>query len=227
MFDALQSTNHILVYRFLEGEPLDRFAAGMLQNKKLKHFLLVSMTAEGEQPVLRIPVGGLVPLPEWLVNCKDPRGLDILWASLLAANWEREDILLPTEDWLLHPQFTFVEQDTGEVRFLLLPTPFASCLQNTPREFLREAAAYCIGTSLEESALRLLRILNDPSVSDERLWHLAETPLPEEKPAVHQPKNPPVLNERVLGPQNAAPPKPEKKKGWKEKLNTLINGTEA
>lgn len=226
MFDPIESTKNMLVYLLEEGEVPDRFSLGMLQNKKLNYFLPLS-TLDGNK--LRIPLTEVIPLVDYLEQLQLPehedrelaRFLGCVTDSLRGARGELKNHMLPMEGWLLDVHFVFVDRQTKELKYICLPSAWASCLQSTPREFLRTVAGYAIGPSPKRSApaLALLTQCNNANLLEEDLLLQGSYQFEDWEEVG-------MVAEKGKGKaKEKAKEKPKEKPPWKERWSKLINGT--
>ncbi len=199
MFNQYESNSQMLVYELEPGEEPDALSAAMLRNQPLSGFLPVGLPApeEGEtartsgEPLrMLVPVAGKEPLPAYLGRERSAEELQQFFsrlaAAILAAKAELKNRMMPLQEWLLDPRFTYVEPATGEVLFICIPSERVACLQNTPLDFLRLTAAYAIREEklCSAPALSLLARCNQGSVEEEALLkELAEHPQWEIAPA--------------------------------------------
>lgn len=199
MFNQYESNPRMLVYELEPEEEPDALSAAMLRNQPLSGFLPVGLPfpekgeparPSGEPLRMLVPVAGKEPLPAYLGRERSAEELQQLLsrlaAAMLAAKAELKNRMMPLQEWLLDPRFTYVEPDSGDILFLCLPSERVACLQNNPLDFLRLTAAYAIREEQPCSApaLSLLARCNQGSVEAEALLkELAEHPQWETAPA--------------------------------------------
>ncbi len=204
MFNQYESNSQMLVYELEPGEEPDALSAAMLRNRPLSGFLPVGLPfpEEGEPALtpgvplrMLVPVAGKEPLPAYLGRERSAEELQQLLSRLasaiLAARAELKNTMMPLQEWLLDPRFTYVEPDSGEILFLCIPSERVACLQNNLLDFLRLTAAYAIRDEISCSApaLSLLARCNQDSADEEALLkELAELPRWDASPASKEPK---------------------------------------
>ncbi len=199
MFNQYESNPQMLVYELESGEEPDALSAAMLRSQPLSGFLPVGFPSPGGQesaqtsgtPVrMLVPIAGKEPLPVYLGRERSAgdlqQFLSRLAAAILAAKAELKNAMMPLQEWLLDPRFTYVEPDSAEILFICIPSERVACLQNNPLDFLRLTAAYAIreGNSCSAPALSLLARCNQEQADEEALLkELAEHPQWEPAPA--------------------------------------------
>ncbi len=204
MFNQYESNSQMLVYELDPGEEPDALSAAMLRNRPLSGFLPVGLPSPEEGEPARtsgaplrmlVPVAGKEPLPAYLGRERSAEELQQflsrLAAAVLAAKAELKNAMMPLQEWLLDPRFTYVEPDSGAILFICIPSERVACLQNNPLDFLRLTAAYAIREDklCSAPAISLLARCNQDSADEEALLkELAEHPQWESSPASRGPK---------------------------------------
>lgn len=199
MFNQYESNQQMLVYDLESGEKPDALSVAMLRNRPLSGFLPVGLpfseeeeelSKSGEQVRILIPIAGKEPLPAYLGRERSAEELQQLFsrlaAAILDAKAELKNAMMPLQEWLLDPRFTYVEPKSGDILFICIPSERVSCLQNSPLDFLRLTAAYAIrkeGLRSAPAVSLLARCNQDLTEEEVFLKELAEHPQWEATPA--------------------------------------------
>ncbi len=192
MFNQYESNQQMLVYELEPGEEPDALSAAMLRNQPLSGFLPVGLPfpeegkmaqPSGDTLRMLVPVAGKEALPVYLGRERSAEELQQFFSRLataiLAAKAELKNRMIPLQEWLLDPRFTYVEADAEKILFICIPSARVACLQNNPLDYLRLTAAYAIREDelCSAPALSLLARCNQDSTEDEALLkELAEHP---------------------------------------------------
>lgn len=129
----------ILRYRLWPGEPVDEFSLHMLQQNTPDEVLLLGRETTEEGDWLLLPVAGVVSLASALrsernIVMKVPDRNKLL-ASVERVRCSLENYMIPTEELVLRPEWTWVRPETGDPVFLVLPTPSAADLTLSAEDY--------------------------------------------------------------------------------------------
>lgn len=135
MFEPYANGAGILRYRLWPGEPVDEFALRMLQQNTPEGVLLLGRETTEEGDWLLLPVAGLTPLVS-----EDSIVANIFTEDkfLSAVQMTRErlaEYMIPPDELVLRPEWTWVRPETGEPVFLVLPTPAARDLSLSMEDY--------------------------------------------------------------------------------------------
>lgn len=125
MFEHYTKGAGIIRYRLWPGEPVDEFALRMLQQNTPEGVLLLGRETTEDGDWLLLPVAGLIPLLSQEFIVANIFTKDKLLALVKETRDSLADYMIPPEELVLRPEWTWVRPETGEPVFLVLPTPSA------------------------------------------------------------------------------------------------------
>ena len=122
----------LLRYELLPGEPVDELTLETLRQNTPEGVLLLGRETNEEGDFLLLPVAGLVPLlseEDIVVNIFTK---DKLFTKIRAIQNSLGDYMIPADELVLRPEWTWLRPETGEPVLLVLPTPMARDLSLSP-----------------------------------------------------------------------------------------------
>ena len=131
----------LLRYELLPGEPVDELTLETLRQNTPEGVLLLGRETNEEGDFLLLPVAGLVPLlseEDIVVNIFTK---DKLFTKIRAIQNSLGDYMIPADELVLRPEWTWLRPETGEPVLLVLPTPMARDLSLSPEP--NPGAAWC------------------------------------------------------------------------------------
>ncbi len=126
MFEPYEKNAGIIRYRLWPGEPVDEFTLKMLQQNAPRGVLLLGREINEEGDFLLLPVAGLVPITSkdlYFNNASISINNFITVANEVRASLR--EYMIPEEQLVLRPEWTWWNPETEEPVFLVLPTPNA------------------------------------------------------------------------------------------------------
>ena len=125
----------LLRYRLFPGEPVDRFTLEVLRQNPPDGVFLLGQDRRGGAEELLIPTAGYLPITEDDTILFDRRDADKLLEEVFAVRDALRSHMIPTDQLLLRPELTFLGEETGDLKLLVLPTPLARDLSLSPEHY--------------------------------------------------------------------------------------------
>ena len=131
--DAAQGAG-LLRYELLPGEPVDGFTMEVLRQNKPDGVLLLGRETGEEGDFLLLPVAGLVPFlsGDIVVNIFTESNF---FTKVRAIRDSLRDYMIPPEELVLRPEWTWLHPETGDPVLPVLPTPLARDLSLSLEEY--------------------------------------------------------------------------------------------
>lgn len=135
MFLLQEDGAGLLRYALLPGEPLDRFSLAVLsQNPPEGVFRLGRETTEGSDHLLAA-VAGYVPVNNLDNIVKHNITFEKVLAEVEAVREGLRSHMIPTDQLVLRPEWTYLSEEDGSVGLVVLPTPLARDLSLSTEDF--------------------------------------------------------------------------------------------
>ena len=115
----------LLRYEVLPGEDVDGFTLEVLRQNTPKGVLLLGREQTEEYDHLLLPVADLVPLQEVTSILKKNMTADNVKTAVREVRSSLGRYMIPEEELVLRPEWTWFRPETDEPVFLVLPTPAA------------------------------------------------------------------------------------------------------
>lgn len=125
----------LLRYELLPGEPVDELTLETLRQNTPEGVLLLGRETNEEGDFLLLPVAGLVPLlseEDIVINIFTK---DKLFSKIRAIQNSLGDYMIPADELVLRPEWTWLRPETGDPVLLVLPTPMARDLSLSPEDY--------------------------------------------------------------------------------------------
>lgn len=135
MFEPYENGAGIIRYRLWPGEPVDEFALRMLQQNTPEGVLLLGRETTEEGDWLLLPVAGLTPLGSEDSIVANIFTKDKFLSTMQMTRERLTEYMIPPEELVLRPEWTWVRPETGEPVFLVLPTPAARDLSLSGEDY--------------------------------------------------------------------------------------------
>lgn len=132
----------LLRYEVLSGEPVDEFSLSMLTQNPPKGVLRLGRERTEEFDHLLLPVSKLVRLTSDAPIVNAEVTIDKCLLRVREVREELSRYMIPPEELVLRPEWTFLDPEAGEPVFLVLPTPLAKDLSLSMEDYetlLRQA----------------------------------------------------------------------------------------
>lgn len=116
-----QGTDTLLVYHLEDGEHLDSFAKGMLQNNEIMGVIRPTFQQRDTDQYLKYPVTSRIPLKDYLQKEVQRENMIKLCMSVVEAIADGAEYMLPQEKFLLNMDYVFVDVAKKRANLIFLP----------------------------------------------------------------------------------------------------------
>lgn len=132
----------LLRYELLPGEPVDEFTLEILRQDTPAGVLLLGRETGEEGDFLLLPVAGLVPLlSETIVINKFTK--EKFMEDVRTIRASLRDHMIPPDELVLRPEWTWLDPETGKPVLPVLPTPLARDLSLSMEAYEVLVSAIC------------------------------------------------------------------------------------
>lgn len=135
MFLKKEKGAGLMRYELLPGEEVDGFTLEVLRQNTPKGVLLLGREQTEEYDHLLLPVADLVPLQEVTSILKKNIASDNVEMAVREVRSSLGRYMIPEEELVLRPEWTWFRPETCEPVFLVLPTPAARELSLSPEDY--------------------------------------------------------------------------------------------
>ena len=135
MFHDYTQGAGLLRYELLSGEPVDEFTLEILRQNTPEGVLLLGRETGEEGDFLLLPVAGLIPLLSDDNSVINKFTKDKFMEEVKTIQASLRDHMIPPDELVLRPEWTWLRPETGEPVLLVLPTPMARDLSLSPEDY--------------------------------------------------------------------------------------------
>lgn len=125
MFHDMGPGAGLLRYELLPGEPLDEYTLEILRQNTPEGVLMPGRETNEEGDFLLLPVAGLEPLLSGKSEVVNTFTINEFMDKIKAIRNSLRDYMIPPEELVLRPEWTWVRPESGEPVLPVLPTPLA------------------------------------------------------------------------------------------------------
>lgn len=142
MFQNYTQGAGLLRYELLPGEPVDEFTLEILRQNTPDGVLLLGRETGEAGDTLLLPVAGLVPLlsEDYVMN---EFTKESFLMEVKTIRDSLRDHMIPPEELVLRPEWTWLRPETGSPVLLVLPTPMARDLSLSMEAYEVLVSAIC------------------------------------------------------------------------------------
>ncbi|MDO5448148.1 MAG: FHA domain-containing protein [Clostridia bacterium] len=130
MFDRENSNENILVFKVEDFDTIDDFTFNMIKANPIDSAITIGIDSSN----LLLAISNLVPLDSYLR--KTPLTIDAILEQYNSTKDKLESYMIPSEELILNYEYTYVDPESGEVRFPLVPTEYSYFETHTEKEFI-------------------------------------------------------------------------------------------
>lgn len=135
MFLSEEKGAGLLRYALLPGEPVDRFSFAVLSQNPPEGVLRLGRESTEDGDHLLVAVAGYVPVCSTDIIVKQNLTFEKVLEEVLAVREGLRSHMIPTDQLVLRPEWTFLSEADGSVGLVVLPTPLSRDLSLSPEDY--------------------------------------------------------------------------------------------
>ena len=135
MFLSEENGAGLLRYALLPGEPVDRFSLAVLSQNPPEGVLRLGRETAEDRDHLLVAVAGYVPLGDASFIVMKNLTFEQILERVTAVREGLRSHMIPPDQLVLRPEWTFLSEEDGAVGLVVLPTPLARDLSLSPEDY--------------------------------------------------------------------------------------------
>lgn len=135
MFLSEEKGAGLLRYALLPGEPVDRFSFAVLSQNPPEGVLRLGRESTEDGEHLLVAIAGYVSAGNIDTIVKHDLTFETVLEEVLAIREGLRSHMIPTDQLVLRPEWTFLSEADGSVGLVVLPTPLSRALSLSPEDY--------------------------------------------------------------------------------------------